>query len=158
MICTVSVFHTRSFDMLDNLQCKAYLQLGELALSSASLLGGKVAGLNGLRQIQLAAFKHLVGRLELPLQIHHLHAVHWMVRTNALTAYPQCAVQCSATGSAWWACMLCCLPSVSPPEWPPRCSALNGGGRHVGRLDTVCCAVNPDSFELSVLKCLVSCT
>ena len=56
-----------------------------------------------------------------------------------------------------YALLLLC--SASPPEWPPRCrAALNGGGRHVGRLDTVCCAVNPDTPELSVLKCLVNCT
>lgn len=65
--------------IVERLQCRAYLQLGELALSSASLLGGKVAGLDGLRQIQLAALKHLVGCLQLPLQIHHLRAVHWIV-------------------------------------------------------------------------------
>ena len=54
--------------------CSAYLQLGQLALSSPPLLRGKVARLNGLCEIELAAFMRFVQGLQLTLQSQHLHA------------------------------------------------------------------------------------
>ena len=49
-----------------------YLQLGQLPLCSSALLGGKVAGLYSLVQVQLGALKCLVHCLQLPLQACHL--------------------------------------------------------------------------------------
>ena len=51
----------------------AYLQLRQLAFCRAPLLRGKVTGLDGLSQIQLATFMRLVQSFQLALQIQNLH-------------------------------------------------------------------------------------
>lgn len=51
-----------------------YLQLGQLAFSGPPFLRGKVAGLNGLCEVELAAFMRFVQGLQLTLQGQNLQA------------------------------------------------------------------------------------